>query len=217
MGETLPFGKFDVLRMTFVYQIALGIEDDSISSSAFACRTRHGYLFPVRRYVLDNYNVNLPLNDAVVCAFFASLWGITVGVMRKSLGSALCGLNTGAVLGYSFGAFTKGRTGTFIRDTEAVALCLLCAALLGMAININREGFFKSAILGGLADVVSETVMYASVVVVFFIGDYIHLDWLFIPLICIVPWTAGLGVFVWLLVDVLPKKYASKPAMQNDP
>ena len=165
-------------------------------------------------FVLGIYYVDLGPYHPVVCAFFASLWGITVGVMRKSLGSALCGLNAGVVLGYSFGALI-GVPG--MSDAMAIAFCLLCAALLGMALHINRERFFKSVILGGLAGAAAGTVMCASLKVIGFIEYYNDSAWLIIPLICIVPWTAFLGVFVWLLVDVLPKKYATKSGTHNGP
>ena len=134
-----------------------------------------------------------------ICAFIGSLWGLTIGVLRRSLGSALLGLNTGAILGFGYGRIIEHRSPGFPEF-----FLILSMSLLGMAVYARRKTFFHSLIFGGLAGLMSGYVMVVFALIAKFFLIEFRGELGFIIILCVFPWTAGLTLFSWLLVDMFP-------------
>ncbi len=79
-----------------------------------------------------------------ICGGLAALWGLSAGVLRRSLLRAIIGLNVGALMGGAFGSCTIS-----FRSTFMLVSCLAASgALLGVALNLRRRDLLKSLLKG---------------------------------------------------------------------
>jgi len=152
--------------------------------------------------VLDEYHHGI---DAIpACIFFGALWGVTLGVLRRSLGSSILGLNVGGLLGFGFGKYMEYTDGT-ARDPIANALFLFLLSILGTVLYSTRRNLIRSMLHGGIAGFAAGAVILAGFWLVVGTQHLIKSVPILIAILCVLPLTAGLAIFVWLLLDVFPR------------
>lgn len=137
--------------------------------------------------------------------FYFALWGLTAGVLQRSLLKALIGLSFGAFVGAFTAKFflsPMGRAGISHSLTVASA-----GLLLGSALAFRKTMPVSSCAFGALAGMIS-------------FGSIELISWLFpydsLTVVCLrhVP---GLYLFFWLIADVLPRREAAREKAKSSP
>lgn len=127
-----------------------------------------------------------------ICMFAGALWGLTGGLLCKSLLRSLIGLNLGAVLGRAW----YQNYGDVDNVPFALVTLTATGALLGIGLILRRENFWRSLLRGALAGGISLGVLGVLVWIVTKLFEPNLLGW---PVMCVVPFSTGLGLFVWLI------------------
>ncbi len=142
-------------------------------------------------YITTIRDIAMPDDARIVCATFAAIWGLTAGIMRKSLLRAIIGLNLGAALGLFFGAFFT----IFDRNFTIFLLCV-CGAVMGCGLSMKRSDLLKSSGRGVLAGGLAFLVMG---ILIWFVVANFSPDLLGWTLMCLLPFGSGLWIFLYLL------------------
>jgi hypothetical protein len=159
----------------------------------------------VLAYCAESLHVPLKDNPAAITAAFGAMWGLTAGVLRKSLLRAFIGLNLGAALGLSFAALANPK-----ESTAAAALLLVAhGAVLCACLNFERAKTLPSLLRGFFVGAMSFGVLGITGVAVTKFFRPNALGW---TVMSIVPF--GLGMYLYLLLiagksDALPKSTAA--------
>jgi len=154
----------------------------------------------VLAYLSKKYQMRIEDDPGAVTAAFGAMWGLTAGVLRKSLLRAFLGLNLGAALGLSF-ATVATRDG----DAWLVALLLVVhGAVLCMCLNYSSAYRALSLLQGLLAGAAAFGVMGVTAVIVTKILRPDLLGW---TMMSIVPFGSGMYLYLRLIAgkpDALP-------------
>jgi hypothetical protein len=131
--------------------------------------------------------------EAIVSASLAALWGLVGGLVRKSLLSVIVGLNSGALIGYFFGA-----TAPFlVSGWSMLGLYVTCGAALSSALHVTFGGWqaaLRGVVHGGFSFLISG--LSVAFLAELFIPDLIGLC-----LMIGVPLPLGLGLFYWFMSE----------------
>jgi hypothetical protein len=131
-------------------------------------------------------------------AMVFSIGGLTVGVLRKSLWRCLVGVNLGIALGLISGLFSRNFDSAFWTS------CALSLCVLGASLNATRPHLARSILFGFIAGVVSLLGVFISFLIVNFLDMKIRQEWIEILEFTLPPFAAAY-IFIWLMVDKLPK------------
>ena len=154
--------------------------------------------------VVDNYP---HIDESVVFSVSLALWGLTGGILQRSLYRSLLGLNLGAALGYTLnlatrGIFEPGWPYAFIIDL------IVTGMFLGAILHSRRVGVLNSIVGGAVAGVAGFGFMGGMFLVPIWIRidtDLLNIVFYNSVLIC------GLGIFYWLLIDYFPRRRSLMP------
>ena len=136
-----------------------------------------------------------PLEYApVAAAALGSLWGLTVGILRKSLLKAMIGLNVGAFIGFTWTRFAD-KYGHH-SDALVVVSLIFAGAIFGAALTLDLKKIFSSLLGGAAAGAIAFAAMGISAWVVTLILRPDIFGW---TVMCLIPFGSGVALFVWLI------------------
>lgn len=126
------------------------------------------------------------------------LWGLTAGILRRSLLRALIGLNLGAGL-----AFTWCKYNDNLNSSFGILTLALTGAVLGSALSVQRDRPFKTSCVGSFFGAVALGALGCIALLVAHVAVALRLHkWAGLIVVIVIPLTTGAALFLWLLVDV---------------
>ena len=143
--------------------------------------------------LMKTHLIPYDLQEELYAIVLGGLWGLTPGLLRKSLRRAMVGLTTGALVGHLLRPIFQV---WFMEGSIAVLLAMECAVL-----NYSSNDRIKSCIQGALAGVAA---FFAFKFIA--IGQYIFFRSGEGYLSFILPLTGSLYLFFWLIADYFPHR-----------
>jgi hypothetical protein len=135
---------------------------------------------------------------SAVTAFYGSLWGLSTGILLRSLPRALIGLNLGAALGLAVGEVLHNCN---VFNYNFLAFFFFSGAVLGTAMKVKKPNLVSSLIWGAAVGFLSFFIMYVVLMSIKSLDDHFNCgNWLLFP-IALLPWPAGVAFFFFGIVD----------------
>lgn len=154
----------------------------------------------------EKFGVKFTGGEVAIPAAFGATWGLTAGVLRKSLLRAFVGLNVGAALGYSFGTMVVLKAN---QQWTMAGLLILHGVILSAIINASRKSFFTSVARGAFAGAASFGAIGGAALLVM---EFLRPNAIGWTVMAMVPF--GLGMYLYLRLiaakpDALPSEAAA--------
>ena len=141
----------------------------------------------------------IDFDDTAACAVIGAIWGLAFGILRQSLLRSILGLNIGAALGTALARFVIENRANDLMSVIALAFA---GSALGAAMNARWKTFSDSAMQGAISGFASFGLM-GSLFFIFLcaIEKLPRLPGIAVDSLVGVALMAGLGLFLWLIVD----------------
>jgi hypothetical protein len=156
--------------------------------------------------------------DNAMLAVLGALWGLTTGILRRSLVCSLIGLHWGAIVGaaYAYAVhYIFSHISTFdswpLQQQWLMIVSLHAGVSLGGGLNVTRTAPLRTILLGACSGLALSALAVIGYWIEFNQIDFVQ--WINkLPLelgsfiFNFIPLTAGLYLFFWLIADVLPRR-----------
>lgn len=141
------------------------------------------------------FHANYDARYWVAIASLFGLWGLTAGILQKSLARATLGLNVGALKG--FWVSTLVAAGSW----WSLAAVVATGVALGMVMKARREDWMRSLLKGAAMGGLSFGAMVVALATVLFLGSQN-----LVTFVCLVflPFTIGPALFLHWTADAAP-------------